>query len=676
MAEEQDVHISGISGSIAAWSTEATATKIQSTLTRIAGQNSQLLQLLNAVKGGTKMSARGMKDLGDEMRSMDKTQKAGQKTEKIEAQRDGQKWKGILSSMGIGSDNVIDQLRKNRLTATKEHRELIALQKMGFSEPESKAAIAESKSAEFSAKMRDNFTKGAVAVAGLVAGIEEATKTGFMERFDMAGELRQTGLASSLGDVNQGFIQLSKIVNETGFTFGEAAAFTKDFAKTVGVNGVQSTLKFVKAMAAPGDAGGLMAKFALDFGQVVNMSGQYLEGLRISGQLQGRSDQQLRAGMDSFMSNVQATSNVLKVSMEEAAAMMKGALSEADQGRLLTLPQEMQDSIRAGLQFAGGGEGPIMDLLAARLAAGTDQGFQLTSEFKQYSGSMIGQELIKYVQQVAPTLETKGDEAFQTQLATTLPQEVQRIIELMGQQGTRGLVLADDNMAAIIGQINQMSQNFKDAAAGISGGGREDQVAMTYIEQQRQASVLAERSMTTLMPGFVDNVMLLTETNRKFAEQAAQTLTYNTNLLDGINNAATSIDRFLTGTMTKILLTVGEWGSMENFKNTEVVDFNQIQTINSGEQAATAMSTLNDAIADTQSMEVAYASQSKENLNILLESLMQSIETRDTSMWEKVITAFTGGGNQHTVHGDVNEALIIEMQKQVAIVKKLISEFK
>jgi hypothetical protein len=88
------------------------------------------------------------------------------------------------------------------------------------------------------------------------------------------------------------------------------------------------------------------------------------------------------------------------------------------------------------------------------------------------------------------------------------------------------------------------------------------------------------------------------------------------------------------------------------------------------------MSTLNDAIADTQSMEVAYASQSKENLNILLESLMQSIETRDTSMWEKVITAFTGGGNQHTVHGDVNEALIIEMQKQVAIVKKLISEFK
>ena len=675
MPEEQDVHISSISGSIAQWSTEATATKIQATLNQIAGQNSQLLGLLNAVKGGTKMSARGMKDLGDEMRSMDKTQKAGQKSEKIEAQRDGQKWKGILSSMGMGNDGIIDQLRKNRIEASKDSKTLASLMKMGFDEPEAKSIVAKSKSAEFSAKMRDNFTKGAVAVAGLVKGIEEATKTGFMERFDMAGELRQTGLAASLGDVNQGFIQLSKIVSETGFTFGEAAAFTKDFAKTVGVNGVQSTLKFVKAMAAPGDAGGLMAKFALDFGQVVNMSGQYLEGLRISGQLQGRSDQQLRAGMDSFMSNVQATSNVLKVSMEEAAAMMKGALSEADQGRLLTLPQEMQDSIRAGLQFAGGGEGPIMDLLAARLAAGTDQGFQLTSEFKQYSGSMIGQELIKYVQQVAPTLETQGDKAFQTQLASTLPQEVQRIIEMMGQQGTRGLVLADDNMAAIIGQINQMSQNFKDAAAGISGGGREDQVAMTYIEQQRQASVLAERSMTTLMPGFVDNVMLLTETNRKFAEQAAQTLTYNTNLLDGINNAATSIDRFLTGAMTKILLTVGEWGSMENFKNTEVQTFDQQQTLGSGDKAATAMSTLNEAINNSENMEAALASYSKNELKIILDTMLESIDTRDTTLVEKLITAVTGGGNQHTVHGDVNDALIIELQKQVAIVKKLIEKF-
>jgi hypothetical protein len=549
MAQEQDVFISGISGSIAQWSTEATAGRISATLSKIAGQNSQLINLLNHVAAGTKMSTKEMNEMGNEVRSSNKAAQAGQKTERIEAAKQGQFWKGLMSKVGMGDDRIVQQLIVNHRATVNASKQIESLVKSGFTRPEATSLVEESNgfrggkdSGEFVKSIRKNFTKIGASIYALVTGIEEATKTGFMERFDMASELRQSGLTAGFTDINQGFIQLSKIISETGFTFGEAAEFTKNFSKTVGVNGVQSTLKFVKSMAHTGDAGGLMNKFSLHFGQVINMSGQYLEGLRISGQLQGRSEQQLRKGMDSFMSNVQATSNVLKVSMEEAAEIMKNSLGEADRGRLLTLPQEMQDSIRAGLQFAGAGEGPIMDLLAARLGAGSDQGFMLTSEFKQMSGSMIGQELIKYVQQVAPTLENQGDQAFQSQLANTLPQEVQRIIEMMGQQGTRGLILADDGMATILAQINQMAQNMKDAAKGISGGGTEDRAAMLWTEQQRQATVQAERAMTRLMPAFEKNIEDLTTVNREFANQAAETLKFNKSFISSATNTIVLAD--------------------------------------------------------------------------------------------------------------------------------------
>jgi hypothetical protein len=545
MAQEQDVFISGISGSIAQWSTEATAGRISATLSKIAGQNSQLINLLNHVAAGTKMSTKEMNEMGNEVRSSNKAAKSGQKAERIEAAKQGQFWKGLMSKVGMGDNRIVEQLIKNQRATVNASKKIESLVKSGVDRDlATKYVETQDDDGKVTGSNinRKNFTKAAGAVIAFLATIEDATKAGFLERANMAAELRQSGLASSLGKMNQGFLQLSRMVSETGFTFGQAAEFTKEFSKTVGVNGVQSTLKFVQSMADAESKTGLMQRFSLEFGQVINMSGQYLEGLRISGQLQGRSAQQLRHGMDSFMSNVQATSNVLKVSMEEAAEIMKNSLGEADRGRLLTLPQEMQDSIRAGLQFAGAGEGPIMDLLAARLGAGSDQGFMLTSEFKQMSGSMIGQELIKYVQQVAPTLENQGDQAFQSQLANTLPQEVQRIIEMMGQQGTRGLILADDGMATILAQINQMAQNMKDAAKGISGGGTEDRAAMLWTEQQRQATVQAERAMTRLMPAFEKNIEDLTTVNREFANQAAETLKFNKSFISSATNTIVLAD--------------------------------------------------------------------------------------------------------------------------------------
>jgi CRISPR/Cas system CMR-associated protein Cmr5 small subunit len=592
-----------------------------------------------------------------------------------------------MSKVGMGDDKIVQQLITNQREARKDAITLKQLMSSGLSGEQAQGVIDAEKDNKGYWKDQDklinrkNFTKVGASILALFATIENATKAGFMERFDMASELRQSGLAANINKTNQGFVQLSRMISETGFTFGEAASFTKDFSKTVGVNGVQSTLKFVKSMAHTGDAGGLMSKFAMDFGQVINMSGQYLEGLRTSGQLENRSHMQLRAGMDSFMSNVQATSNVLKISMEEAAELMKNSLGEADRGRLLTLPQEMQDSIRAGLQFAGAGEGPIMDLLAARLGAGSDQGFMLTSEFKQFSGSMIGQELIKYVQQVAPTLENQGDNAFQQQLASTLPQEVQRIIEMMSQQGTRGLVLADDIQSSTLAQINQMAQNMKDAAAGISGGGREDQAAMTWTEQQRQASVLAEGAMTTLMPAFVENLKKLTETNRRFAEQAAQTLTYNKNYLNGLINAATMIERTLTGTATLVMSKTGfglGWGSNEEIfkEHSAVQDYSQLTSKDSFDIGRNSLNRLTDVLAMSEGFEKKASLLSEKDLLSLSEHLGTIIGDNTTSLWEKLVNWDNGGTTVGTNQRDIieqNTALYIEeLKKQATIVNRLL----
>jgi hypothetical protein len=545
MAQEQDVFISGISGSIAQWSTEATAGRISTTLSQIAGQNVQLINLLNHVAAGTKMSTKEMNEMGNEVRSSNKAAKSGQKAERIEAAKQGQFWKGLMSKVGMGDNRIVEQLIKNQQSTRNASKKIEELVKSGVNRDVATSFVRkedEDGNLLPDSVNRKNFTKAAGAVMAFLATIEDATKAGYLERANMAAELRQSGLTASLDKTNQGFLQLSRMISETGFEFGHAAEFTKEFSRTVGIKGVQSTLKFANSMADAESETGMMQKFALSFGQVVNMSGQYLDGLRISGQLQGRSDQQLRKGMDSFMSNVEATSNVLKISMEEAAKMMADSMTDVDQGRFLTLDPKMQESILSGLQFAGAGEGPIMDLLAARLGAGSEQAFMMTSEFQEYSGSMLGQELLKYVNQVAPTLGNQGDKAFQTQLANTLPQMVDGLIEMFSQSGNRALIMSNDQEASRLAQLSKMKQTMADADKGISGGGREDKAAMLYTEQQREAVVQAERSMTRLMPAFTKNIEDLTTVNREFANQAAMSLKFNQSLISSLTNTIVAAD--------------------------------------------------------------------------------------------------------------------------------------
>jgi len=566
MADEQDVFISGISGSIAQWSTEATASKIAGTLKQISTQNASIVQLLNAVKGGGSLSAKELKKVGDELRQN------GVKVSKSQKQEQAQnvQTQGVLSrhlkgiqGVVMGVDGLTDQIVKNSREERKEAIQLKQLMRDGLSKEEATKTLEGEKQSKAYEKMTAALASG----LGMIAAVEEATKTGFEQRFDFAEELRTSGLLGGINSVNDGFISIAKTVSDTGFTFGMAAEFTKDFAKTVGVLGVKSTLDFVNSMAR--GPGGLMEEFAIEFGQVAGIAGEYLDTLRIAGQLQGRSDRELRDGMDSFMSNVQATSNVLKISMEDAASLLKNSLGFAEKGMLLTLDRATQDSVRNAMQMMGGVDNPLTDLLAARLGAGSDQMFQLTSQFQDTSQTPLGMEMIKFVNEAAAQLQNGGDAQFQSFMATSMPEFVSRELERYSGGASRGLAIADERILVQLAQMNELAQNMSDISKGISAGGREDAAVVKFRDQQLQAANLMETAMNEVMPGFVKNMELLTETNRKFAEQAADTITANANLIDSINNVGTSVDRTMSW-FGKTMLQVGEFaGGILSFGNAD-----------------------------------------------------------------------------------------------------------
>jgi len=550
MAEEQDVFISGISGSIQQWSTEATATKMEQTLQKISAQNSAMTQLLTALKNGESVTQR---QTAQAVNATKQTVKATNKAS-VKETTGTTRTHGLLSSLSqnvkdgwqSSSNGVVDQLRKNQLEATRIERDTQILIKNGMSRDDAVSTLKQEKRQEVQAGF---FKKAALSVIALAAGAEEASMAGFEQRYDMASDLRQSGLMDGIAGVNEGFISIAQTISETGFTFGQAADFTKQFAKAVGVNGVKGTLDFVNTMAR--EDGGIMDQFSMEFGPVAHMAGEYLDTLRIAGQLQGRDQQQLRAGMDSFMANVISTANVLKISMEEAATLMKNSLTDESAGLLAMLPKEMRMIVEGAAMAAGvQSDNPIFAALAARLAAG-ERGFILTEEFQKNQNSAIGLKINEFTQVAAGVLETQGKTAYDSFMANEGQAFGRTLINWAADPANKAVIMAN-GQAGVIGQVAKALDNAGAQDNGMSGGSTEDKVMTANRDQQVQAQVSNELAINSLMPGFIDNVRNLTDTNRAFAEQAARTIIANANIIDGMNNAATGVKQ--------VVVTVGNVG--------------------------------------------------------------------------------------------------------------------
>jgi hypothetical protein len=276
---------------------------------------------------------------------------------------------------------------------------------------------------------------------------------------------------------------------------------------------VKSALDFSNAMAYGSleTGAGYMERFSMDFGQVANMSGQYLESLRASGQLSSRSDMQIRTGMENFMSNVQMTANVLKISMEEAAELMQKSVSPAQAGRMATLTVDQRIRAENAMKAMNVQSGPIGDAIAARLSAGSDSNFLLMDEYKELmSLGALGMEGQAFVSKIAGFIEN-GDsgENWKGIMAAEMQPFADNLVEI-GRQNQM-FILADDRKASFLGSVAAMAQTYLNSDKEISGGGEEDKTQMLAEDQQRRAARMAEDALNAQMGYFTEELKHLTD---------------------------------------------------------------------------------------------------------------------------------------------------------------------
>ena len=171
--------------------------------------------------------------------------------------------------------------------------------------------------------------KEVVATVTWFTASNSKTITGVTSRSNMAQEMRQSGLLAGMDSTGAGLINLSKTISRSNFTFGEAEKFTRQFSQAVGVRGVKASMEFANTLAKSGDGNSdMMQRFGMEFSEVTEIAGSYMESLRSIGQLDKLSDNQMRLGMDNFMDTVVSTSNVMKINLQDAANMIADTLKQ------------------------------------------------------------------------------------------------------------------------------------------------------------------------------------------------------------------------------------------------------------------------------------------------------------------------------------------------------------
>ena len=569
--DEQNVYITG--HGLREWSTEATQKIIEGSLKQIMADNNALLRYTAAMASGDKNANKILSQAVTSIRENTKNDVKGDKKEQVQGNRIVNSQQKIASTSlaslsavtGLGS-TILDVERREK----KRDDTYNSLISQNFSEDAANKGADRKMQMDLYKSLTLKMTAFGLGVKSLADMFAGAAEQGFAERFAMVAEMRQAGLLSGMEGAEAGFIQMSKTISDTNFTFGEATEFTKQFSKAVGVTGVKSALTFANTVARDGaDGMGYMKKYALQFGQVSTIAGEYLDTLRISGQLRGMDDGKMRSGMSDFMSNVEMTSNVLKISMEDAADLMKKAFGPADVALLATLPAEQRDAIKEGFLAMGAQGNPMAETLAKRLAAGSRGAFLQTAEYQEMAGTAPGREVLNFVEQMAGQLENGDTESFQSALAQGFPELADRLVQMSAQGGVRVQLLSDPQLASMVGQIIEAAQTYGNAAKGTQMGTQQpgEQANIKQQIQIREALNLSETAMNLHMEAFIENVNEVSEANRKLANEMARVLGSYTGAVGIIADASTWID-----ILGKTIITTGADWLTKNQNLNEVVE--------------------------------------------------------------------------------------------------------
>lgn len=528
---EGNVYIEGIDPSIPQWSTEATLQQIKNILTRenaLTGDVSKKLD--NVVKGDSGALAVLRQTLGETVknqRATDELKDAVVKGNVQEVQMAKQQ-SGVMSNI---KSYLMDSLRNDELQLKRQelqNKKLIdALEKKyvadGMDADEARL-LAKMEGARKHAEERgsdggliqgfgDAIMKlGQIGVAA--EGINAFVGAGFEDRFNLANEIRQSGLMAGFDTVQAGMLNMADMVNKTGFTFGQAAEFTQKFAFAVGQRGVQASLDFADSMARPAteyEAGAdMMRRFGMDFAQVANMSGIYMESLQNANMLGKLNDQQMRAGMDNFMEGVQSTSNVLKVSMEEAAQMISQRMGRDDVTAMLALmDSDQRAQAQMGIQNIGiSNDSTLAEALIKRISAGSDTDFARDDIFKELMSTGISSQLVPIINEIGGLIESGASaEEIQDRIAG-LGVDFENIIA-SATDSDKALIQQSDFLQKLIADFSRMADNVQDANKGDIAEtstektlGDADTAVINSQEIIREATVTIEGLMNTQMKAF------------------------------------------------------------------------------------------------------------------------------------------------------------------------------
>lgn len=496
-----DIYISGLGPGVPEWSNEATQQQVLNALNSGFSSNTQVnRQIMSVLSSMSREESESSDKLSILVNGIKKNESAIKKGNTIDASNTNanKKQTGFLASL-INILSVTNTTAKKQLDITK----LIAeYEKQGLSAAQAnlRANIETSKLDPSTMYSDGKEVIGKImAAVGFVSTANSKTIEGGTNRFNMAQEMRQSGILAGMDSAGAGLIGLSKTISRSNFTFGEAAEFTRKFSQAVGVRGVQASYEFANTLAKSGEGNSdMMNRYGMVFSEVVDIAGTYMESVRSIGQLDKLSDDQMRMGMDNFMDTVVSTSNVMKINLQDAANMIAETLKQ-DQfaSQLALMEPQMRKSVEA-MVGRFGGEGTILGSgIATAMAAGSTQDFLQTDVAQQLQGDVVGQKLLPLITQMAETARTQGPEAANALYANMGPQ-FDAIIQFAREN--KSLVNLNEGMVqAIVTQLASMRQTVADADKGTVEPSKEDKAVITLLEAQRFATVVSEANETLVL---------------------------------------------------------------------------------------------------------------------------------------------------------------------------------
>ena len=466
MAEDVIIRGFGDDRDFPDFATEKTIKTVEAALKQANVFNSESTKYLAQVALGEKRGQMAMNKLMQSMNNVASEIKKGAKDGSDAADSAYQASKKQLGAftklLTLGKDTI--KLRKEQFAKElKNDDEIKRLMKQGMAEDSAGLMAGLSSLSGIAGKL----AAGVVAVAGVVKGANNYLLQQGTDRFNFAQELRQSGLAAGLSESGASLTAFADKVRVNNFTLGEAAEFTQRFSKAVGVTGVNGALDFVNTLAYSGDNGGdMMRRFGMEFGEVANVSGEYLESVRALGMLDKMSNNELRLGMDNFMSTVVATSNIMKINMEDAAQMIKDTLKRDDITSLLaTMDPDRAAQVQDVVGLAGGMQTELGEALAQRLAAGSQQEFMMSDAYRQLQSSPIAMELLPVIERLASASEQGGTEGFQNAF-DNLSGDIERIRGIASDNRVLFTSGSDDTGMKVLAQLMRQSQTAEYANAG------------------------------------------------------------------------------------------------------------------------------------------------------------------------------------------------------------------